>query len=97
MVRHYSNSFSVALWLIIAIAAPVRADDLRGWDHYGGGLHGMQYSSLSQITAGNVHELKEAWRFRAGEPGTRRPASRSGVTTRRLIAVNRMRKSPTGA
>ena len=69
MVRHYSNSFSVALWLIIAIAAPVRADDLRGWDHYGGGLHGMQYSSLSQITAGNVHELKEAWRFRTGELG----------------------------
>jgi quinoprotein glucose dehydrogenase len=69
MVRHYSNSFSVALWLIIAIAAPARADDLRGWGHYGGGLHGMQYSSLSQITAGNVHELKEAWRFRTGEPG----------------------------
>jgi quinoprotein glucose dehydrogenase len=69
MVRHYSNSFSVALWLIIAIAAPARADDLRGWGHYGGGLHGMQYSSLSQITAGNVHELKEAWRFRTGELG----------------------------
>jgi quinoprotein glucose dehydrogenase len=69
MVRHYSNSFSVALWLIIAISAPARADDLRDWDHYGGGLHGMQYSSLSQITAGNVHELKEAWRFRTGELG----------------------------
>ena len=39
------------------------------WDHYGGGLHGMQYSRLSQITAENVQSLEEAWRFRTGELG----------------------------
>jgi quinoprotein glucose dehydrogenase len=40
-----------------------------GWDHYGGGQHGMQYSSLSQITRDNVAGLKEAWRYRTGELG----------------------------
>ena len=45
------------------------ADDYRGWYHYGGGQHGMQYSSLSQLNTENVHKLEEAWRFRTGELG----------------------------
>jgi quinoprotein glucose dehydrogenase len=39
------------------------------WVHYGGGQHGMQYSSLSQLNTGNVARLEEAWRFRTGELG----------------------------
>jgi len=49
--------------------ALAQAGDASQWTHYGGGLHGMQYSSLSQINAGNVGELEEAWRFRTGELG----------------------------
>ena len=49
-----------------AIAEP---GDAAHWTHYGGGLHGMQYSSLAQINAGNVGGLEEAWRFRTGELG----------------------------
>jgi quinoprotein glucose dehydrogenase len=49
--------------------APARAEDGSHWTHYGGGLHGMQYSSLAQINAGNVNDLEEAWRFRTGELG----------------------------
>jgi quinoprotein glucose dehydrogenase len=39
------------------------------WTHYGGSQHGLQYSSLSQITPQNVARLEEAWRFRTGELG----------------------------
>ena len=39
------------------------------WEHYGGSLHGMQYSSLGQINRNNVRELEEVWRFRTGELG----------------------------
>ena len=69
MVRLFSNILPAALWLMLATAGSARADDFRDWDHYGGGLDGMQYSSLSQIKAGNVHQLEETWRFRTGELG----------------------------
>jgi quinoprotein glucose dehydrogenase len=57
--------------MLIASPMPAMAqsDDAAGWDHYGGGQHGMQYSSLSQISRDNVAELEEAWRFRTGELG----------------------------
>jgi len=45
------------------------AEDNGGWDHYGGGQHGMQYSSLDQITRDNVGKLAEAWRYETGELG----------------------------
>ncbi len=45
------------------------ADEFADWIHYGGGQHGMQYSSLSQLDTGNVEQLEEAWRFRTGELG----------------------------
>lgn len=56
-------SFLIA-WQTLALA-----EDYRGWYHYGGGQHGMQYSSLSQVNTENVHKLEEAWRFRTGELG----------------------------
>jgi len=45
------------------------AEDNGAWDHYGGGQHGMQYSSLDQITRDNVGKLEEAWRYETGELG----------------------------
>jgi quinoprotein glucose dehydrogenase len=67
-VTNKGPSFGLLL-LAFANAASAQNDVHSGWDHYGGSLHGMQYSSLSQITTDNVHTLKEAWRFRTGELG----------------------------
>ena len=39
------------------------------WPVYGGQPEGDHYSSLSQINRGNVHKLKEAWKFDAAEEG----------------------------
>jgi quinoprotein glucose dehydrogenase len=44
---------------------PHRAD----WPVYGGQVEGDHYSSLSQINRGNVHRLKQAWKFDAAEEG----------------------------
>ena len=57
--------------LIIALLAALNAiaGEHDGWTHYGGSQHGLQYSSLSQITPENVSELKLAWLFRTGELG----------------------------
>jgi len=57
------------LALLVVVPTYAQSDDAARWDHYGGGLHGMQYSSLSQIKRDNVHELEEVWRFRTGELG----------------------------
>jgi len=70
-------SGSRRLWPMLSAAACLLnpwqtfalADDYRAWHHYGGGQHGMQYSSLSQVNTENVHKLEEAWRFRTGELG----------------------------
>jgi len=59
----------VAMAITFPAAVLAQSDDTTRWDHYGGGLHGMQYSSLSQITRDNVGELKEIWRYRTGELG----------------------------
>ena len=57
--------------LIIALLAAFNAfaDEHDGWTHYGGSQHGLQYSSLSQITPDNVGELTVTWLFRTGELG----------------------------
>ena len=39
------------------------------WPVYGGQSEGDHYSPLSQINRGNVHKLKEAWKFDAAEEG----------------------------
>ncbi|MGB5344577.1 MAG: pyrroloquinoline quinone-dependent dehydrogenase [Woeseia sp.] len=55
-----------ALLLAIALCTSTLADE--GWPHFGGGQHGQQFSSLTQIDKANVGQLEEAWRFRTGEP-----------------------------
>src|ERR1700733_8584790 len=44
---------------------PRRSD----WPVYGGQPEGDHYSPLSQINRGNVHNLKETWKFDAAEEG----------------------------
>jgi len=60
---------SIAVLSTSSAAAIAQSDDAAQWVHYGGGQHGMQYSSLSQISRDNVAELEEIWRFRTGELG----------------------------
>lgn len=63
----------VSLITAVLVTGPVpaigQANDAAEWDHYGGGQHGMQYSSLSQISRDNVGSLEEIWRYRTGELG----------------------------
>ena len=40
------------------------------WPTYGNDPGAMRYSSLRQINAGNVGQLKLAWTFRTGKPGS---------------------------
>ncbi len=42
----------------------------RDWSSYLGGEDRSHYSTLSQITTANVHQLTPAWTYRAGELGT---------------------------
>jgi quinoprotein glucose dehydrogenase len=62
---------SLIIALLITEPVPVSAqpDDPARWGHYGGSQHGMQYSSLSQISSDNVDALEEVWSYRSGELG----------------------------
>ena len=57
------------LFPLILLPALAWAQDNSSWHHYGGSQHGMQYSSLQQITKDNVADLEEVWRVRTGELG----------------------------
>jgi quinoprotein glucose dehydrogenase len=61
--------FVIAALIATPLAVFAQSDDAVRWDHYGGGQHGMQYSSLAQISRDNVAGLEEVWRFRTGELG----------------------------
>lgn len=60
---------AIILPVLLVLNGPAFGGDHDAWTHYGGGQHGMQYSSLSQVTLENVGQLEEAWRFRTGELG----------------------------
>jgi quinoprotein glucose dehydrogenase len=63
---------AIAVPLLVSgllLAIPGWSQDHVSWTHYGGGAHGMQYSSLAQITRENVGTLEEAWTYRTGELG----------------------------
>lgn len=69
-LKSIHNILRSALLTGIALAPSLALpQDHSGWQHYGGGQHGMQYSSLDQITTENVADLEEVWRFRTGELG----------------------------
>ena len=55
-----------AALLLLAAAASSQTE----WPSYGNDPGAMRYSSLRQIHAGNVKELKLAWTFRTGKPGS---------------------------
>jgi quinoprotein glucose dehydrogenase len=61
----------IGLLILAAVSASAHSapEPSDGWAAYGGDPGGTRYSSLGQITAKNVSELKVAWTFRTGELG----------------------------
>ena len=51
-----------------AIQGADRFDNYRDWAIYRGDKKANQYSELSQIHAGNVHQLEKAWEYHHGDP-----------------------------
>jgi quinoprotein glucose dehydrogenase len=59
----------VLLLVLVASVSHSANETADGWSAYGGDPGGSRYSSLAQITAKNVSDLKVAWTFRTGELG----------------------------
>ena len=63
----------VASWLLAAnlLLAPhpasAQSPAASDWGYYGGDVFGRRFSSLNQITRGNVARLTLAWRYRTGD------------------------------
>ena len=55
--------------LALLFAASGLAQDNRDWPVYGGAPENNHYSSLAQISRGNVKQLQVAWSFDTGEEG----------------------------
>ncbi len=62
-----------------AATAEAAAANTAEWPAYGGNLASQRYSSLAQIDASNVSQLKVAWRFALGNHGPR-PETRNENT-----------------
>lgn len=63
--------FSILLTGLAALGTVAQRKDSSGayreWRAYGGDVGGARYSSLSQINRANVHKLKVAWEYHAGD------------------------------
>lgn len=59
----FHRSFAIfAFWLTWPMSALASE-----WDHYGGDAGGNRYSSVSEITPGNVEDLEIAWTYSTGD------------------------------
>lgn len=58
-----------ALTLSALATNVLRAGEDGGWSVYGGNAAGQRFSPLTQIDRGNVSQLREVWRFDAGQGG----------------------------
>lgn len=61
---------AVRLGLFILLAAALEAQPPTDWPSFGNDPGAMRYSPLRQIDRSNVAQLKPAWTFRAGKPGS---------------------------
>jgi quinoprotein glucose dehydrogenase len=62
------------------LAAEKHPQEEVGWKVYNGSKGNSHYSPLSQINTSNVSQLKQAWRFDAGDAG--------GLQTNPLVIGN---------
>lgn len=59
-----------ALGLALACSGPPELDHsgpIAGWPEWGGDKGGMHYSPLTQVNAGNVHQLELVWEHHSGD------------------------------
>jgi quinoprotein glucose dehydrogenase len=57
-----------AVFMIVASAhAALAQNEDQAWEHWGGDAGGTRFSSLNQITPGNVDRLIRAWTYRTGD------------------------------
>jgi len=73
------------------------ADEYDGWSYYGGTQDGIRYSSLNQITSGNVEDLEVAWTYQTGAMERRGPdliTNSSTQNTPTLVAGSLMVCTP---
>jgi len=54
--------------LVVAVRAGIAADTAADWPTVGNDPGGMKYSTLTQITPGNVSQLTQAWTYDTGAP-----------------------------
>jgi quinoprotein glucose dehydrogenase len=81
-----TTSALVAACLTLAAQSPAPRADVDGWSYYGHDAGGMRYSSLAQITRGNVSGLKVAWVFHTGDLSEGKNGDkRSGFETTPLV------------
>ncbi|HEY3837325.1 MAG TPA: PQQ-binding-like beta-propeller repeat protein [Bryobacteraceae bacterium] len=55
---------------VLLVLLPFSLAAQTDWSSFGNDPGAMRYSTLQQITAGNVARLKPAWVFRTGKPGS---------------------------
>lgn len=58
------------------------------WEHFGKGLDGQRYSSLSQITTKNVNQLEVAWTYHTGDVSTGTATHGPTAATMTPIVIN---------
>lgn len=74
----YRGGFALLAALTLLGPSAAQTDRSREWPGYGGGPEQMRYSSLQQITRGNVSQLQVAWTYDTGETG--------GLQTQPIVA-----------
>ncbi|MBS0331366.1 MAG: pyrroloquinoline quinone-dependent dehydrogenase [Proteobacteria bacterium] len=75
--------------VLTSVAMQVKADE---WSYYGRDAQGTRFSPLTQITPGNVANLKPAWTFHTGDisDGKTRGTPRSGFESTPLFLDGRL-------
>jgi glucose dehydrogenase len=90
---------TLACLLLIAWAAPLRAQDAAQWGFYSGNRHATRYSPLAQIDASNAARLRIAWRHPQVDPAILAANPDFAVTNRYMatpIYVDGMLYIPNG-
>src|SRR5690349_5517015 len=63
-----ARQWLAAAFMMVASAHAALAQSRdQGWEHWGGDAGGTRFSSLNQITPGNVDRLIRAWTYRTGD------------------------------
>ena len=87
MTRHACAGLAAVL-ITAAIAHALADEAAAGWPVYGGGQGGGHFTPLSQITASNVGNLREAWVYHTGDFSSGSPGHRATTFEATPILAN---------